>query len=107
MMIPLSLAGTCHVGRGVFCLLLPRPAALARDDIRRIPTRPVVLRSGRFVLAVALFCLSQKLRQSRDVHAESSSGKPRLDLLEQPVRSDRSEAPLVGLVCGVYRRARA
>jgi len=43
-----------------------------------------MLRSGRFVLAMALLCLSQKLGQSRDVDAESSSGKPRLDLLEQP-----------------------
>jgi hypothetical protein len=42
----------------------------------------VVLGSGRFVLAVVLLCLSQKLCQSRDIHAaESSSGKPRLDLI--------------------------
>ena len=46
--------------------------------------RPVVLRSGRLVPAVALFCFAQKLGQRRDVRAESSSGKPRRDLLKQP-----------------------
>ena len=65
--------------------LLGSPALLARDDVGGVPPRPVVLRSGRFVRAMVLLCLSQKLCQRRDVQAaESSSGKPRLDLLEQP-----------------------
>ena len=80
--------------------------ALARDDVGGVPPRPVVLRSGRFVLAMALLCLSQKLGQSRDVQvAESSSGKTRLDLLEQPavaVRiAERGERAIAGVVgCG-------
>ena len=41
--------------------------ALARDDVGGVPPRPVVLRSGRFVLAMARLCLSQKLGQRRDV----------------------------------------
>ena len=79
-----SVAGTFHVKRSIFGCLLGRPAALARDDVGGVPPRPVVLRSGRFVLAMVLLCLSQKLCEGCDVHAESSSRKPRLDLLEQP-----------------------
>ena len=74
-----------HVERAILGCLLGSPPALARDDVGGVPIRPVVLRSGRFVLAMVLLCLSQKLCQRRDVEvAESSSGKPRLDLLEQP-----------------------
>src|SRR5207249_1410566 len=72
--------------------LVGSPPALARDDVGRVPSRPVVLRSGRFVFAMALLCVSQKLCQSRDVHDDSwvgrarsdPSGKARLDLLQQP-----------------------
>ena len=71
--------------RAVLGRLLGSPSLLARDDVGGVPVRPVVLRGGRFVLAMMLLCLSQELGQSRDVQvAESSSGKPRLDLLEQP-----------------------
>src|SRR5207245_4610144 len=81
---PPSFAGTLHMKRSVFGSLLGSLAALARDDVGGVPPRPVVLRSGRFVLAVVLLGLSQKVGQSRDVRVRSSSGKPRLDLLEQP-----------------------
>jgi hypothetical protein len=64
-----SLAGTFHVERGIFGCLLGRPAALTRDEVGGVPLRPVVLRSGRFVFAMALLCLSQKRCQCRDVHA--------------------------------------
>ena len=65
--------------------LLGSPAALACDNVRGVPLRPVVLRSGGFVRAMVLLCLPQKVGQSRHVQAaESSSGKSRLDLLEQP-----------------------
>src|SRR2546430_5964931 len=58
---------------------------LARYDVGGVPTRPVVLRSRRFVLAMMLLCLAQKLCQRRDVQgAESSSGQPRGDFLKQP-----------------------
>ena len=78
-------ARASHVERSIVGGLLGSPAALARDDVGGVPPRPVVLRSGRFVLAMALLCLSQKLGQRRDVHAaEPASGKPRLDLLEHP-----------------------
>src|SRR5205823_15057468 len=80
----LRVAGTFHVERGTSGCLVGRLPLLARDDVGGIPPGPVMLRSGRFVLAMALLCLSQELGQSRDVHAESSSGKPRLDLLEHP-----------------------
>jgi hypothetical protein len=53
---------------------------------------------------MALLCLSQKLRQSREVHAESSSGKPRRDFLEQPAiavrifeRGERAVAAMRGI----------
>ena len=56
----------------------------SRATMWRRPPRPVVLRSGRFVLAMVLLCLSQQLGQRLDVQAEPSAGKPCLDLLEQP-----------------------
>ena len=57
---------------------------LARDHVGGVPPRPVVLRSGRFVLTVVLFCLPQKLCQRLDVEvAQSSSGNTRCALLQQ------------------------
>ena len=56
-----------HVAPGVLGGLLRRLAALARDDVGGVPPRPVVLRGGRFVLAVVLLGLSQKLGERRDV----------------------------------------
>src|SRR5215467_7845861 len=51
--------------RGFFgCLSL-----LARDNVRGLPPRPMMLGSGRFVLSVMLLCLSQKLGQSGDVQS--------------------------------------
>src|SRR6478609_10041118 len=56
----------------------------------------------RFVLAMVLLCFSQKLCQSPDIQAESSSGKPRRDLLEQPsvaVRiAERGERAVAGML---------
>ena len=60
-----------HVECSIFGCLVGSPAALARDDVGGVPPRPVVLRSGRLVRAVVLLCLSQKLRQRRDVQAAS------------------------------------
>jgi len=58
--------------------------------------------SCRFVLAMVLLCFSQKLCQSPDIQAESSSGKPRRDLLEQPsvaVRiTERGERAVAGML---------
>src|SRR4030095_238146 len=80
-----SSASTFHVDRGIPHRILGRSAVLARDKVGRVPPRPVVLRSSRFVVAMMLLRFSQKLRQCRDLHgAESSSGKPRRDFLEQP-----------------------
>src|SRR5262245_47148353 len=74
-----------HMERSVLGRLLRSPAALARDDVRGVPIRPVMLRGGRFVLAMALLGLSQESSQRRDVEvAEPAPGKPRLDLLQQP-----------------------
>ena len=45
----------------------------------------MMLRGGWFVLAMMLLRLTQELCQRRDVQiAESTSGQPRCDLLEQP-----------------------
>ena len=85
--------------------LFGSPPVLARGDIGGVPARPVVLRSRRFVPAMAHLCLSQKLRQSCDVQAESSSGKPRRDLLEQPAVSVRITEPgerAVAAVLGIW-----
>src|SRR5262245_2570063 len=79
-----AFASTFDVPRRVFDGLIGTPPALARDDVGAVPVRPMVLWSGRFVLAMALFCFAQELDLSRDVAAESSSGQPRPDLLEQP-----------------------
>ena len=62
-----AVAGTFDVNLGLFGCLVRSLPALAGDDVGGVPCRPVVLRSGRFVLAMALLCLSQKLCQSRKV----------------------------------------
>src|SRR5688500_3735031 len=65
--------------------LLRSAAALASYHVGGVPPRPVVLRRGRFVGAMMLLRLSQKLGQSRDIHtAESPPRKARLDPLQQP-----------------------
>jgi hypothetical protein len=56
-----SSAGSFNVECSVFGRLFGSPTALARDGVGGVPPRPVVLRSGRFVVAVALFRFSQKL----------------------------------------------
>src|SRR4029450_6844608 len=83
-MSPLS-PDSFHVERAIARCLLGSLPLLARDDVRGVPIRPVVLRSGRFVLTVMLLCFFEKLCQGRDVRAaQSPSGEARLDLLEQP-----------------------
>jgi len=88
---------------GIFGRLVGGPPVLTRDDVRRIPVRPVMLRSGRFVFAMVLLGLQQKLRQSFHIQAESSSRKPRRYLLKQPSvavrvaeRSERAVASMIG-----------
>ncbi len=59
--------------------------AFACHDVFGVPLRPLVLRRGRFVLTMARLGFSQQLPHRRDVDAaESSSRKPRGDLLKQP-----------------------
>ena len=60
-----------HVAPGVLGGLVGRLAPLARDDVGGVPPRPVVLRGRRFVLAVVLLCLSQQLRERRDVRCRT------------------------------------
>jgi hypothetical protein len=79
-----SSAGLFHVARGTRGCLLGCLPLLTRNDVGGVPPRPVVLRGRRLVLAMPRLCLTQKFCQGRDVQAESSSGKSRLDLLEQP-----------------------
>src|SRR6185369_15258421 len=57
---------------------------LARDDEGGVEQGPVVLRRGRFVLAVVLLGFSKQIGQRREVHPESASGQPRHDLLQEP-----------------------
>src|SRR6476620_5122047 len=87
---PPSSADLLHVERALLGRLLGSLSLLARDNVGSVPVRPVVLRGGRFVVAMMLLCLSQELGQIRDVEvAQSSSRQPSLDLLEQkavPVR---------------------
>ena len=47
-----SPAGTFHVERSILRCVVGRFPALARDDVGGIPSRPVVLRSGRFIRAM-------------------------------------------------------
>ena len=62
-----------------------RFSVLPGDNVGCVPSRPMVLRGGWFVLAMMLFRLTQKLCQGRDVQiAESTSGQACCDLLEQP-----------------------
>ena len=65
--------------------LLGSPALLARDDVGGVPLGPVVLRSGRLgTRRGAPLSLAAARSASRRPGAESPSGKPRLNLLEQP-----------------------
>src|SRR5438105_9500784 len=65
----------------------------------------MVLRGGWFVLAMMLLRLTQKLCQRRDVQtAESTSGQPGCDFLEQPgvaVRVAERSKGKVAAVSGV------
>src|SRR5581483_34013 len=62
-----------------------RLAVLTCDDVGSVPSRPVVLRGRRFVLAMMFFCLSQQFRHRCYVKiADPSSGQPRCNLLQQP-----------------------
>jgi hypothetical protein len=71
-----------HAARAPSISRLPSLAAssgvfpiLARDDVGGIPTRPVVLGSGWFVLAMMFLCLLQHLRQCRNVKIAEPSLK--------------------------------
>jgi len=66
------------------CVLLSH-AALPCNDVRSVPVRPVVLRSGGLVGTVTELRFAQQFAQRFDIAAESPSRKPRLDLLQQPV----------------------
>src|SRR5918993_3159542 len=63
---------------------LRTPSPLARNDVFSVPLRPVVLRSGRFVLAMTLLCFLEKLGQRHHVQAEPATRKSSLDLLKEP-----------------------
>src|SRR5262249_1547737 len=63
-----SGAWTLDVERRILGRLVGCPSALSRDEGRRIPARPVMLRRRRLVLAAALPGSLQKPRQTRDLH---------------------------------------
>src|SRR5262249_6082899 len=90
------------VKRGVFGGLVRRPPTLARHDVAAVPLRPVVLRTLCLVVAVPLLGFLKKLSERWDIQAESSTGKPRLDLLEEPAVSigiaKRRERPVAGMI---------
>src|SRR5262249_23906702 len=54
--------------------------ASARDDVARVPLRPVMLRSGCPVLAVASLRVAEQLDERPDIQAGATAGKPRGDL---------------------------
>jgi hypothetical protein len=69
----------------VFSCLFGSLAALTRDNVGRVPARPVLLRSGRLVFAVMLLSLLQELGECRDVQiTESSARQPGCDFLKEP-----------------------
>ena len=75
-MLAPSPAGTLHVEGAILGCLFGSPPALARDDVCRVPVRPVMLGAVASVLAMVLLCFLQKLCQRRDVEAaEASSGR--------------------------------
>ena len=87
-------ASKCFMGRSVrplytelavFSCLFGSLAALTRDNVGRVPARPVVLRSGRLVIAVMLLSLLQELGECRDVQiTKSSAWQPGCDFLKRP-----------------------
>ena len=79
-MVAVTLDAEC----AIFGRFFGTPSPLARNDVSGVPIRPVMLRSGRFVLAMTLLCFPEKLGQSRHLQAEAPPGKPRRDLLEEP-----------------------
>src|SRR5678815_4911678 len=81
---PRSVTNALHVKSSGLDRLFGGPALCASDDVGCVPVGPVVLRSARFVGTMVRFRLSQELRECRDVQGQSTSGKPRVDLLEQP-----------------------
>src|SRR5437868_5583920 len=72
------------------CCLLRTASVLTRAQVGRVPVPPVVLGVRLLVVVVLLCCLAQQLWQGCEVHGSCSrqlpltTGKPRLDLLEQP-----------------------
>jgi NADH:ubiquinone oxidoreductase subunit 2 (subunit N) len=75
-------ASTSFMGRSVrplytklavFSCLFGSLAALTRDNVGRVPARPVVLRSGRLVFAVMVLSLLLELGECRDVSPRPGS----------------------------------
>src|SRR5215469_2303276 len=96
LLATLQSAGAFDVELALFDCFFRRLPVLARRDVGSVPAGPVVLRSRGFVLAMMLLCLAQKLCQRRHIQiAESSSGQPRGDFLEQP-----------GVAVGVIKRGK-
>ena len=79
-----------HVAVGGGCRLLRTAAVLTRAQVGRVPVPPVVLGVRLLVAVVVLRRLAEELCKGRHVHGCCSrrlpfaTGKPRLDLLEQP-----------------------
>src|SRR5215831_1851687 len=79
-----------HVPVRSGCRLVRTAAVLARGKVRRIPVPPMVLVVCLLVVAMVLRSLVEKLCKCRDVRSccrrrcPFATGKPRLDLLEQP-----------------------
>src|SRR5215471_11997883 len=81
-----------------------RLAVLTRDHVGGIPSRPVVLRSRRFVLTVMFLCLSQKLRHCGNVKiAEPPSRQPFCNFLQHPAIAIRIMERGEGVITGMLR----
>src|SRR6476620_11228018 len=66
---------------------------LAGDDVRRVPRGPVVLRSGRLVLAVVLLRLPQQLRQGLDVGQRTERKVARISSVKSSGSSHAAKWP--------------
>ena len=65
--------------------LFGRLAILARDNVSRIPVRPVMLRCRSFIFTVVFLRLLQKPGQGSNIQTpEPSARQPRCDFLDQP-----------------------
>ena len=72
-----------YVELAVFGCFFGRLASLTRNNVSGVPSRPVVLWSGRFVFAVVLLSLLQEFGKGRDIEiAESAARQPGCDFLK-------------------------